>query len=73
VALREIDVAVDVALGIEHDRLAGALAADEVGALGEVLVVDESPEHGWFSVGAPPSGTGPPLEGEDTGRLRDGR
>ena len=39
-------VAVDVALGVDDDRLADLLATDEVGGFGKLLVVDLSEEHG---------------------------
>jgi hypothetical protein len=56
-ARRGGDVAVDVALGVEHDRLAGALAADQVGVLGELRVVDLSEEHGGSSWRLEPGGS----------------
>ena len=48
----ELDVPVDVALRVEHDGLAGTLAADEVGVLGELRVLDLSEEHRMGSSGA---------------------
>ena len=41
-----VPVDVDVAAGVDHQRLAGALAPDEVAGLGEVLVVDALDQHG---------------------------
>jgi hypothetical protein len=46
VVLGEADEGVDVAAGVDDDGLAGGLAADEVAALGEVLVVDGLKQHG---------------------------
>src|SRR2546423_11638876 len=48
--LRQPQVAVDVALGVNHDRLAGALAPDQVRRLGEHVVVDQPEEHGPLRV-----------------------
>src|SRR5436189_4097694 len=44
--LSDLQIAVNVTLGIDEDRLAGALAADEVARLGEFVVVDHAEEHG---------------------------
>ena len=43
---RNLEVAIDVALGVDDDRLAGALAADHVGVLGESIVGYTSNKHG---------------------------
>jgi len=42
----ELLVAVDVALGVDDDRLACLLASDQVGGFSELLVVDLAKEHG---------------------------
>ena len=47
----EIPVAVDVALGVDDNGLAGALAADEVGVLGEMRVGDLAEKHGAMKCG----------------------
>ena len=44
----EVEVDVDIAGGIDHEREAFRLAADEVAGLGEVLVVDAFEQHGRF-------------------------
>jgi hypothetical protein len=41
----EREVGVDVAARVDHDGLAGRLAADQVAGLGQVLVVDVLEEH----------------------------
>ena len=48
----DLEIAVEVALGIDDDGLAGALAADEVGVLGERGIGDLAEEHGsgWLDV-----------------------
>ena len=43
---REVDVSIDVPFGIDDDRLTGALAADQIGRLRQILVVDEPKKHG---------------------------
>ena len=40
-----VDIAVDVALGIDDERLAGALAANQVGVLGEGGVFNLTKQH----------------------------
>ncbi len=45
VGLGQIDVPVDVALGIDDDRLARLLTPDQIRRLGELLVVDHPHEH----------------------------
>ena len=43
----EFQVTIHIALGIDDERLAGALATDEVGVLGEGVVGDLAEEHGF--------------------------
>ena len=45
VFLREVQVTIHIALGIDDNRLTGALAADEVGVLSEGVVGDLPEEH----------------------------
>ena len=47
---RGVDVALDVALWVDDDRLAGALAADQVAVLGEGGIEDLSEKHGGAPV-----------------------
>ena len=42
---RDVDIAVDIAFGVDHDRLSGALAPDEVGVLGEIRIEYLAKEH----------------------------
>ena len=46
VGFGEIDVAVNITLRVDDDRLARFLATDEVGGLRELVVVNHAHEHG---------------------------
>ena len=54
-ARRQIDVAVDVALGIENDRVPGTLAPDQVRVLRERIVENLSKEHSVEAASRSPS------------------
>ncbi len=43
-----LQIAIDIPLGIDHQSLARTLAADQVGGLRELLVIYHSKEHGCF-------------------------
>jgi hypothetical protein len=43
----EFQVTIHIALGIDDERLAGALATDEVGVLSKGVVGDLAEEHGF--------------------------
>ena len=46
--LGEVDIPVEVAVGIDDERLAGGRAADQIAGLGELFVVEHAQEHGYF-------------------------